>query len=109
MHITEPGGEKHEVIRIDDWDYNWQEIYFLNQPKRLKAGTRIDIEAVFDNSATNPNNPSSPPSWVRFGEQTTNEMCFMFIGLTTDDNMRIQWRKEENGRLFGRNAKVGQR
>ena len=109
MHITEPGGEKHEVIRIDDWDYNWQEIYFLNQPKRLKAGTRIDIEAVFDNSATNPNNPSSPPSWVRFGEQTTNEMCFMFIGLTTDDNMRIQWRKEENGRVFGRTAKVGQR
>lgn len=107
MHITEPGADKVEAIRIDDWDYNWQEIYFLKEPRKLKAGTRIDIEAVFDNSSSNPNNPSTPPVWVRFGEQTTNEMCFMFLGLTTDDNMRIQYRREENGPVLGRKAKVG--
>ena len=31
--------------------------------------------AHFDNSETNPANPSHPPKVVTWGEQTTNEMC----------------------------------
>jgi hypothetical protein len=38
------------------------------------------IRATYDNSADNPHNPNSPPALVRLGEQTTNEMCFVFIG-----------------------------
>jgi hypothetical protein len=38
------------------------------------AGTRVDCQWTFDNSAENPFNPSSPPKRVRFGEQTVNEM-----------------------------------
>ena len=45
---------------------------------------RVDeLEAVFDNSANNPHNPFSPPQAVTFGEQTTNEMCFVFLGGTS--------------------------
>ncbi|MFO0876564.1 MAG: redoxin domain-containing protein [Gemmataceae bacterium] len=80
-----PGGQPTVLLHIDDWDYNWQESYFLKQPIAFKAGTRFRVEATYDNSASNPNNPFNPPTWVRFGDQTDNEMCFVFLGVTTDD------------------------
>ena len=41
--------------------------------------------AHFDNSEKNPKNPSKPPVEVRWGEQTTDEMCIGFLQLTRDD------------------------
>ncbi len=81
--ITPPGGRPRTLVAIDDWDYNWQETYQLKQPIQVKAGTRFDVEAVYDNSKDNPNNPFNPPRAVWFGEQTTNEMCFVFLGATS--------------------------
>jgi hypothetical protein len=44
----------------------------------------VQVEAEYDNSADNPNNPSSPPKRVRWGEQTTDEMCLVGVQVTTD-------------------------
>jgi peroxiredoxin len=82
--MTPPGGETRTLVQIDDWDYNWQETYWLKEPIHLKADTRLDIEAVFDNSDKNPNNPRSPPKMVTRGEETTDEMLFGFLGATSD-------------------------
>src|ERR1051326_1496166 len=82
--MTPPDGKPETLIDIAEWDYNWQEQYFFKEPIKVKSGTRFDIEAVFDNSAKNPLNPANPPVDVRFGEQTTNEMLFGFIGATKD-------------------------
>jgi len=82
--MTPPGGEKQTLLNIDAWDYNWQETYFLEKPLKLQVGTVLEVEAVYDNSADNPNNPNSPPKLVTVGEQTTNEMCFVFLGATSD-------------------------
>jgi mono/diheme cytochrome c family protein/peroxiredoxin len=82
--LTAPDGSTSTVIRIDDWDYNWQEMYLFKQPLKVKEGTRLDVEAVYDNSDKNPNNPNKPAKWVKFGEQTTDEMCFVFLGATSD-------------------------
>jgi peroxiredoxin len=79
--MTPPGGEAKLLLEVKDWDYNWQETYWLAKPLEAEAGTRFDIEAVFDNSDRNPNNPSHPPKPVRYGEQTTNEMLFGFFGM----------------------------
>jgi len=35
--------------------------------------------AHFDNSDSNPRNPHRPPQTVRWGEQTTDEMCIAFV------------------------------
>jgi hypothetical protein len=43
---------------------------------------------VYDNSARNPRNPFTPPRRITFGEQTTNEMCFVFFGGYSDANRR---------------------
>jgi hypothetical protein len=83
--MTTPDGKKTTLLRIDDWDYNWQETYFLREPIPFKSGTKFAVEAYYDNSARNPNNPFNPPTWIRFGDQTDNEMCFVFLGVTSDD------------------------
>jgi hypothetical protein len=88
--MTPPGGDPKVLIDIASWDYNWQESYWLAKPIAVKAGTRFDIEAVFDNSAKNPNNPSIPPKLVTFGEQTTNEMLFGFIGAVPAGKDRVR-------------------
>ena len=55
------GAAAATLVAIKDWDYNWQETYFLKEPIKVKAGTRFDVEAVYDNSDKNPNNPFNPP------------------------------------------------
>jgi hypothetical protein len=82
--MTPPEGKPSLLFHIKDWDYNWQETYYFKQPLSLKAGTKLELEAVFDNSAKNPHNPFDPPRAVTFGEQTTNEMCFVFFGGTSE-------------------------
>jgi peroxiredoxin len=81
--LTPPGGKAETVLAIREWDYNWQETYVFKEPLRVKAGSRLDVEAYYDNSENNPNNPFSPPRQITFGEQTTNEMCFVFLGGTS--------------------------
>ena len=68
--MTPPGGKPETLIAIKDWDYNWQETYYFKEPLKVKAGTRFDIEGVYDNSRKNPYNPNDPPRVVRFGEQS---------------------------------------
>jgi hypothetical protein len=90
VSMTPPGGQKTTLVSIDAWDYNWQETYWFKEPLKLKAGTKLEIEALYDNSSKNPNNPNNPPKLVTFGEQTTNEMLFGFFGVTTEDNKRAR-------------------
>jgi peroxiredoxin len=82
--MTPPDGPERPLVSIKEWDYNWQETYLLKEPLLIKAGTRFHVEAVYDNSATNPRNPYNPPRLVTYGEQTTNEMCFVFLGGYSD-------------------------
>ncbi len=72
---TLPSGEVKPLVWIKDWDFNWQLLYGFKEPMLLPAGTKFDLEAVYDNSEGNPKNPSKPPKEVRFGEMTTDEMC----------------------------------
>jgi hypothetical protein len=85
---TEPDSAVVPLIWIKDWDFRWQDQYRFKEPIRLPAGTKVDVEAVYDNSAANPANPSSPPKRVRFGEQTTDEMCICFVQLRIDASHR---------------------
>src|SRR5205814_1407697 len=84
LRAIRPDGSRQTLIRIDDWDFNWQNPYEFVTPVALPKGTRIEMLAHFDNSAGNPRNPSSPPIEVRWGEQTTDEMCIGFLQLTRD-------------------------
>lgn len=90
MTLTPPGGEPVTLIDIPDWDYNWQETYWLAKPIVAPAGSRLEVSAVYDNSAANPHNPNRPPKAVYFGEETTSEMLFGFVGLTPVGKERVR-------------------
>ena len=83
-----PDGKETTLIDIPHWDYNWQEQYELKEPVKLPQGTVLRVRATYDNSANNPHNPNSPPRAVRIGEQTTDEMCFVFLGISTESTAR---------------------
>jgi len=82
--MTPPAGKTALLFHIKDWDFNWQETYVFKEALKLKAGTRLNLEAVYDNSAKNPTNPFKPPRLVTYGEQTFNEMCNVYLGGTSD-------------------------
>lgn len=81
LTATFPDGKTETLFMIDDWDFNWQDAYEFAKPIRLPRGTKLTFDAVHDNSADNPQNPSSPPVRVRWGEQTYDEMSAAFLSL----------------------------
>lgn len=89
-----PDGTTRPLIFVDDWDFNWQLVYALKEPMKLPKGSKVRIEAVYDNSTKNPFNPHSPPKPITWGEQTTDEM-FLLVAAYTLDN-------PATSRAFGR-------
>ncbi|HEY3788237.1 MAG TPA: redoxin family protein [Urbifossiella sp.] len=76
MTATPPGGKPITLLDVPAWNYRWQESYLFQEAIPVKIGTKLEIEAVFDNSAKGARD-------VHFGEQTTNEMLYGFFGMTS--------------------------
>lgn len=72
---TYPDGKSEVLLNVPKYDFNWQWFYYPDKPVRLPVGTRIDLEAHYDNSASNPNNPD-PDAELTFGEGSNDEMMF---------------------------------
>jgi peroxiredoxin len=81
---TMPDESIQTLIDVPNWNYNWQDEYYYERPLTLPVGTVLRVAAVFDNSAGNASNPSSPPRRVTWGEETTDEMLFCFFLLTAN-------------------------
>jgi peroxiredoxin len=78
-----PDGRDEILLSVPDYDFNWQSVYRLTEPKPLPKGTVIHCEAHFDNSAANSANPD-PGQTVLWGEQTEDEMMIGFIDYYED-------------------------
>ncbi|MGH1471803.1 MAG: redoxin domain-containing protein [Cellvibrionaceae bacterium] len=70
-----PDGRKETLLSVPNYDFNWQTTYHLEAPKVLPAGTVIEHNASWDNSAQNPANPD-PNREVPWGLQSWDEMLF---------------------------------
>ncbi len=81
---TLPDGQVKPVIDIGNWNFNWQGFYTFKHEMALPAGTVLHMTATYNNSLSNPFNPNNPPKLVRWGEQTTDEMCLCFLLFTVD-------------------------
>jgi len=71
-----PDNTREILLSVPHYEFHWQTLYRLAQPKFLPAGTQLICTGAWDNSPQNPENPD-PTATVTFGEQTFNEM---FIG-----------------------------
>ena len=74
-----PDGSRRTLIRIPDWDLNWQAVYTYRKPVHLPKGTVVEMQISFDNTAANPRNPSTPPERVRSGDRSTDEMGHVWL------------------------------
>lgn len=74
LKATLPDGREQVLLKIPDWDFAWQEQYTFQARVKLPKGTRLESELIYDNSATNPRNPTSPPMRVKWGPMSTDEM-----------------------------------
>lgn len=87
---TLPNRKKLPLISIKNWDLNWQNIYVYTNPITLPAGSRIAARFTFDNSATNPANPNMPPKPVKWGWQTDDEMCELYLTILAGNDQKAQ-------------------
>lgn len=77
--LEDPNGEKFNLIKIENWDFNWQGGYYFTRLIPALAGSTIHAVAKYDNTEFNPQNPSSPPITVWWGEGTKDEMYYLPI------------------------------
>jgi hypothetical protein len=109
ISVKFPDGRVQDVIKVPDWDFNWQYTYFFEQPMDIPKGSLVYLVSHYDNSESNARNPHKPPKLVKWGEATTDEMCIGFLGVTKknqdltkpgerDDFMEILERQHEEMR-----------
>lgn len=83
-----PDGTRQWLIRIANWDLNWQAVYKYEQPIILPKGSVVMMHYSYDNSAANPRNPNHPPKRVRAGNRSSEEMSHLWLQVlprTKDD------------------------
>ena len=81
---TFPDGTQEILLSVPAFDFAWQSVYRLAEPRFMPKGTRIDCLAYFDNSPKNPFNPD-PSRKVVWGEQTFEEMMIGYIDVAFQD------------------------
>jgi hypothetical protein len=76
---TLPNGSKKWLVRIPNWDQNWQAVYYYREPVFLPKDSVIHMRYHYDNSAANVRNPNHPLRRVRAGNQATDEMGHLWL------------------------------
>lgn len=79
-----PDGRRETLLDVPRYEFDWQNLYVLREPKPMPEGTILHTEARFDNSDENPNNPD-PKRAVTFGEQTKDEMHVGYLNFSLVD------------------------
>jgi hypothetical protein len=89
-----PDGKRETLLNVPRYDFNWQTIYRLAEPRHVPAGAWLVVTGGFDNSPGNPSNPE-PKKRVRFGLQSWDEMFIGFFD-AADDSVAATEPKREN-------------
>lgn len=70
-----PDGKSEVLLDVPKYDYSWQTTYEYAEYKTLPAGTRLEWEITYDNSAeAGAENGFNSDRAIRFGGPTTDEM-----------------------------------
>lgn len=94
-YATLPTGEKKWLIRIPDWDRNWEAVYRYRQPVFLPRGTVLSMRFHYDNSAANPRNPNHPPKRVKAGNRVQDEMGHLWLQVLPRGGRDLRMELEE--------------
>jgi peroxiredoxin/mono/diheme cytochrome c family protein len=73
-----PDMKREVLLDVPRYEFEWQNVYVLSEPKLMPEGTVLRCLARYDNSSENPSNPD-PGRTVRWGEQTKDEMLVGYV------------------------------
>lgn len=79
VFATTASNDTIPFIRINNWDFDWQNYYYPEYMLHVPGGSTIHAFATYDNTPNNPDNPNDPPEFVWWGDGTTDEMFFLPI------------------------------
>ena len=85
LEVHRSGGDRACLLEIDDWDFNWQGGYSLENIEIFEPGDKLYIECEWDNSLSNQRSidgQAQEPRDVSWGEGTSDEMCLGIIYIT---------------------------
>jgi Flp pilus assembly protein TadD len=74
-----PDGTRRALLKIADWDINWQATYTYRTPVPLPAETVVSMRITYDNTALNIRNPNHPPRRIRNGDRSEDEMGHVWL------------------------------
>ena len=95
-----PNGRSRPLIRISDWNFNWQDEYLYENPVRLPAGSILTMHYTYDNSSANPRNPFDPPRRIVYGLQSTDEMAELILQVLPSDPDDLGTLATDLGRFY---------
>jgi hypothetical protein len=80
--LEHPDGAAPEtLLSVPNYDFDWQTFYRLSEPKLVPRGTKLIVDATWDNSVANASNPD-PTRAVPWGLETKDEMLFLTFWFT---------------------------
>ncbi len=82
--LTYPDGREEVLLRVPDYNFDWQFEYQLAEPIRVPAGSTIKSIARYDNSRSNRRNPA-PQKEVYWSEQSWDDMYLTSVKYTLDE------------------------
>ena len=81
-----PQKDTINLIKINDWNFRWQYFYTFEKMLKIPKNSDIIVEATFDNTKNNLDNPFDPPrkisekiDWNGKGSMKTSDEMLQFI------------------------------
>ena len=82
--LTYPDGREDVLLRVPNYDFDWQFEYELAEPLRVPAGSTLKAVARYDNSRGNRENPA-PHKEVYWSEQSWDDMFLTTASYVLED------------------------
>ena len=74
--IIRANGDEETLVHIPKWRFDWQNAYEFKTPVTVEREDRLRISCIYDNLTENE---------VTWGDETTDEMCLVFLLATFED------------------------
>lgn len=78
VYGLKPNLDTIPLIHVPHWDFHWQDFYFFKNLQHIPVGSKLKVDARYDNTDVNIHNPNSPPITVHPGLNTSDEMCLVY-------------------------------
>lgn len=97
MELFRSGKKLRDLIKIDNFVFNWQEAYLYSKRVSVKKNDILKSTAIYDNTKENYDNPD-PNQFVKGGLSIDDEMMVGYYSLVMDTEVvtaqaKLEWDK----------------